>query len=151
MKSAAFFCDFLSGADMILFQLFYKLFFIVSRMLIMSWPITATLLLILASEWEHAPKKWERHFWLAFSPLVITMLMLGWAAAYVAFPALRFFSLGTFGFGVGQLALCAEIGCGAYALYRLESHRCFFLSVIMLEIWIGFWATMLAGAILGFN
>jgi hypothetical protein len=127
------------------FRLIFALLYMIGQALFFSWPVTLTLLGILFSELPHAPKNWQKQHLVAFVPLLISKLLVLYVVAAICIPPLRFISLGLL---TGQLAMVAEIAAAGYALYRLEGHRCFFLSLLLVELWIGFWTTSIAGMIL---
>ena len=130
---------------MFIFKVLWFLFNFVFKGLMFSWPISLSLLAILMSELEHAPRKWDHKYWIALAPLGISASMFAWATAAIFFPFLRCL---TFGFNIGQWVLAAEIFAACYAWKQLDGHRCFFLSLLLVELWIGYWATMVAGFIL---
>ena len=132
-----------------LFKLVSILLGFVAQGLLYSWPITLTLLGILASELPHAPKCWKKDYCLALVPLAISMFMILWVVLAVLIPPLRML-VHPLGLAAGQLAMAAEIGTAAFAWYQLKEHRCFFLSLMLVELWIGYWATSIAGMILVF-
>ncbi len=128
-----------------LFQLWSYLFAVVGKGLLFSWPISVALLAILISEFPHAPRKWECRFSYALAPFGIQLVLLAWAAGSVFFPPLKML---TFGLSLAMPALFLQIISAAYAWKKVEGYNCFFLALMLLEIWIGFWVSIIAGAIL---
>lgn len=128
-----------------LFQLFSFLWGIVGKALMFSWPVSLVLLAILISEFPHAPKRWERRFCCALTPIAIQVFMVTWAVASIALPFLKFQMLG-FNLGMGALAL--QIAAAAYAWRKIDEYRCFFLALFLNELWVGFWCSLIAGAII---
>lgn len=126
-------------------QVFGLLVMLIGRGLMYSWPISLSLLAILISEFPHAPKRWEGRFCYALAPLGIQVFMLVWAVASLAIPMLRLAGLGS---NLAMFALFAQILAAAYAWKRLDGYRCFFLALMLNELWVGFWASIIAGGIL---
>jgi hypothetical protein len=118
---------------------------IIGKILMFSWPVTFVLAAILISELPHAPKKWECRFCSSLFPIAIQMFMVAWAVATFAMPFLKFYMLGM---NLGMAAFALQIGVAAYAWKRCEGYRCFFLALLMNELWIGYWASMIAGVII---
>jgi hypothetical protein len=132
---------------MAFFKLLQFLLLYIFQGMLYSWPISLTLVAILVSEIPHAPKQWHRHHLLAFAPLFISLFMILWVVLAVLIPPMRLIAK-PLGLTVGQIAMAAEIATAAFAWYRLEGNRCFFLSLMLVELWFGFWTTSIAGMIL---
>ncbi len=129
-----------------LFQLLSFLFAFVGKGLLFSWPISLALLAILISEFPHAPRKWECRFAYALAPFGIQLVLVAWAVGSLFFPPLKML---TFGVNFAMPALFLQIVSAVYAWKKVEGYNCFFLALMLLEIWIGFWVSVIAGAILG--
>ena len=132
---------------MAFFKLLQFLLLYIFQGLLYSWPISITLIAILVSEIPHAPKQWHRQHVLAFVPLFISLFMILWVVLAVLIPPMRLIAK-PLGLTAGQIAMAAEIGTAAFAWHKLEGHRCFFLSLMLVELWFGFWTTSIAGMIL---
>jgi hypothetical protein len=138
---------------MLLIKVFFFIWYFIFRALMFTWPVSLVLLAILISEIEHAPKKWHGKHFLALTPLAISTVLILYVTLAIAFPPLRFVghfltSLGGGLFQLPQILLCAQIGTAGYALYRVKGHRCFFLSLLLVELWIGFWCSLIVSGIL---
>lgn len=128
-------------------RVFITLCWIVMRATWWMWPVSLVLVGILFSEIEHAPRKWECKHALSFLPLLISLASIAFTTLAICFPPLRLFAH-IFGRNLIQALMCFQFGSAAFALYKLENNRCFFLSLLLLEVWIGFWCSIVAGAIL---
>jgi hypothetical protein len=128
-----------------LIKIFAAIWMFVGRMLVFSWPISAILVAILISEFPHAPKKWECRFGAALIPIAVQIFMVAWAVASIALPILRFYLLGM---NLGMAALAVQVVAAAYAWRKCDGYRCFFLALLMNELWVGYWSCLIAGAII---
>lgn len=130
-----------------LFQVFYFLITLIGRGLLFSWPISLVLLAVLISEFPHAPKKWESRFNYALVPLGIQGIMLVWAVMSLPLPILKLF-VGGLGMNLAMGALFVQILAAIYAWKKIDGYRCFFLALMLNEIWVGFWSSIIAAGIL---
>jgi hypothetical protein len=126
-------------------KIFAAIWTVIGRMLMFSWPISMILVAILISEFPHAPKKWENRFCAALLPMVIQVGMVAWAVASIVMPLFRFNLIGVH---LGMAALAVQVFIAAYAWRRCDGYRCFFLALLMNELWVGYWSCLIAGAII---
>lgn len=71
--------------------------------------------------------------------------MVAWAVASLFLPIFRFGMLGP---NLGMAALAAQMLLACYAWKRCEGYRCFFLALLLNELWVGYWSCLIAGAII---
>jgi hypothetical protein len=128
-----------------LLRLFAMIFMIAGKILVAFWPVTLVLGGILVSELEHAPRKWECRFGSALLPLAIQFVVVAWAVATFALPFLHFTLIGM---QLGNVFFCFQLAAAAYAWQRCEGYRCFFLALLLNELWLGFWVSIIAGSII---
>lgn len=128
-----------------LIQVWGMLWSLVARGLMFSWPISLVLLAVLVSEFPHAPKKWENRFCPTLAPLGIQIFMTTWAVLSLVVPLLKFSFLGN---NLGMAALGVQIVAAAYAWKKVDGYRCFFLALMLNELWIGYWSSLISGAII---
>jgi hypothetical protein len=126
-------------------QIFAAIWGIIGKMIMFSWPVSLVLAGILISEFPHAPKRWEGRFCSALLPIGISVFMVAWAVATLPLPFLRF---GWLGMNLGMAAMALQILSAAYAFKRCDGYRCFFLALLLNELWIGYWASLIAGVII---
>jgi hypothetical protein len=132
-----------------LVQVYFFLISLVGRGMMFAWPITLVLAAILLSEIPHAPRKWECRFCYALAPIGIQLAMLGWAVMSLVCPFLKM--AGGMGMQIAMGALFLQILSAAYAWKKVDGYRCFFLALMLNEIWAGYWSSIIAGAILSFR
>lgn len=130
-----------------LLRIFAMIFMVAGKLLVAFWPVTVILVAILISEWEHRPRKWECRFGSALLPIGIQAGVVAWAVATFVVPFLHFTLIG------GQLVniiFCFQLAAAGYAWHRCEGYRCFFLALLLNELWLGFWVSLIAGSIIAY-
>jgi hypothetical protein len=138
---------------MLWIKIFFLLWQIVFQACMYMWPVSLVLIGILFSELDHAPKKWDCKHYLSLAPLVLSLVMVTFTTAALLFPPLRMISVFMMMLGGGmvripQIFMCLQLASAGYAFSRVKGHRCFFLSLLLVELWIGFWCSIVTGGIL---
>lgn len=134
-----------------LVQVFFIIWYIVFQWLLYTWPVSLVLLIILGSELEHAPRCWEKKYCLSLTPLAISFLSVLYVTLAIGFPPLRAMNgmlMWAFGQNTMQILMCTQLAGAGLAWCKLKGYRCFFLSLLLMELWIGFWCSYVTGRIM---